>query len=398
MLIGICGPSYSGKNEVARFLELQGFVRLYLIPPLAANSTQIKEVSDDNEPQPASVCEAVEKFVDMNSGPNSALQTEVNDYHMTATKQIKKKRSRPTSFSTDSPRPPPPRSDRTDSANPNLKEVSFHTVESMIDYVTKRWTQLFVTTSVYSEAALDAFSARPFFLLLAVQAPLLVRYQRAAVSNSDKAMPMKEFLRQTDEDLFMGPNALTPLMYRAHIQLINATQSIELLYLKLANLNLTDETRLRPSWDAYFMELANLAARRSNCMKRRVGCVLVKKGRVIATGYNGTPRGVTNCNDGGCERCNSGGSDGHSLGTCLCLHAEENALMEAGRERIANESVLYCNTCPCLTCSIKIVQMGLKEVIYSRSYSMDSKSSLVLKEGGVMLRQYSPPEQGVVVL
>lgn len=65
-------------------------------------------------------------------------------------------------------------------------------------------------------------------------------------------------------------------------------------------LDLMDEARVRPSWDQYFMQLADLAARRSNCMKRRVGCCIVREKRVISTGYNGTPRGMTNCNEGGC--------------------------------------------------------------------------------------------------
>lgn len=198
--------------------------------------------------------------------------------------------------------------------------------------------------------------------------------------------------------MYSGSNALASIMYKASLQILNATQTIELLYLRLSNLDLLDESRLRPSWDAYFMQLANLAARRSNCMKRRVGCVIARGKRVISTGYNGTPRGITNCNEGGCARCNDGGAEGGHLGTCLCLHAEENALLESGRERIGDESILYCNTCPCLTCSIKIVQMGLKEVVYSRSYSMDDKSFKVLSEGGVKLRQYWPPEEGIILI
>lgn len=112
------------------------------------------------------------------------------------------------------------------------------------------------------------------------------------------------------------------------------------------------------------MLLASLASLRSNCMKRRVGAVLVREKRVVSTGYNGTPRGVKNCGEGGCGRCNSGGdgltlehgdegksgvhSMGEGLNECLCLHAEENALLEAGRERVSGGgtegAVLYCNT------------------------------------------------------
>lgn len=149
--------------------------------------------------------------------------------------------------------------------------------------------------------------------------------------------------------------------------------------------------RLRPSWDAYFMSLSSLAAQRSNCMKRAVGCVLVGPSkRVISTGYNGTPRGVRNCSEGGCSRCNSGEGSGVSLATCLCLHAEENALLEAGRERIREGSTLYCNTCPCLTCSIKIVQVGISEVVYSQGYSMDGDTAEIFRSAGVKLRQFIP--------
>ena len=78
--------------------------------------------------------------------------------------------------------------------------------------------------------------------------------------------------------------------------------SLHRLHDILKELDLANEQRLRPNWDEYFMQLASLAARRSNCMKRRVGCVLVRDKRVISTGYNGTPRNLKNCNEGGCEK------------------------------------------------------------------------------------------------
>ena len=90
-------------------------------------------------------------------------------------------------------------------------------------------------------------------------------------------------------------------MGQAEVKLINSSTSLKTLHTALDALNLLDEGRLRPSWDQYFMQLASLAAHRSNCMKRRVGCVLVREKRVVSTGYNGTPRNVQNCNEGGCE-------------------------------------------------------------------------------------------------
>jgi dCMP deaminase len=152
-------------------------------------------------------------------------------------------------------------------------------------------------------------------------------------------------------------------------------------------MNVLNKERIRPSWDNYFIELANLASQRSNCMKRRVGCVLVRNNRVVATGYNGTPRNTTNCNEGGCHRCNSNTRGGEGLDYCLCLHAEENAILEAGRERCEG-SVLYCSTCPCLFCAKKIIQAGITRVVYSESYAMDSRSESLLKQVDIELIQF----------
>jgi len=118
-------------------------------------------------------------------------------------------------------------------------------------------------------------------------------------------------------------------------------------------------------------------------MKRRVGAILVRNKRIVATGYNGTPLGLKNCNEGGCARCN--GSGGHD--SCLCLHAEENALLEAGRERVTG-ATLYCNTCPCLTCTVKIVQTGVTEVVYNLSYKVDDASAKIFHDAGVILRRH----------
>jgi len=154
---------------------------------------------------------------------------------------------------------------------------------------------------------------------------------------------------------------------------------------------------LRPSWDQYFMKLANLAASRCNCMKRKVGCCIVQDSRIISTGYNGTPRHLKNCFDGGCERCNSGNTK--ALSSCKCLHAEENALLEAGRNRIADKDcTLYCDTYPCVTCSVKIVQAGISEVVYSQSYSMDDQSYQILLEGKVKVRQHKHQHSDTVVV
>lgn len=215
---------------------------------------------------------------------------------------------------------------------------------------------------------------------------------------------LEDFVELYDQPKY-GPQSLAAIYSSSEafegnqprITIVNNDTGLGKLYVKLGRLNLRDTERLRPSWDLYFMRLAGLAALRSNCMKRRVGCVVVRENRVIATGYNGTPRGLTNCNEGGCVRCNGGGVSGANLDSCVCLHAEENALLEAGRDRVGASAVLYCSTAPCLTCSIKIVQCGIKEVVYQQKYSAGHNSEKLFIDAGIKVRQYVPPDEGIVM-
>ncbi|KAI7899294.1 cytidine deaminase-like protein [Cokeromyces recurvatus] len=282
--------------------------------------------------------------------------------------------------------------------------IQFENVNKMQRYVTERWQEDFVTCDVDSRE-LWTLKKRPFFLLISVEAPVTLRYKRWIERCQIEDRPpadLETFLIKDDRDLYNISekdqheiNTITPLhniMIASDLVITNIYSDKSSLYKELKRRNLTDKERLRPSWDTYFMQLSDLAARRSNCMKRRVGCILVKDSRVIATGYNGTPRGLRNCNEGGCGRCNEGAPCGTGLDRCLCMHAEENALLEAGRGSnvaLDNGVILYCNTCPCLGCAIKIIQQGVKEVVYSLSYGMDQMTAKVFEEANVKLRQHS---------
>lgn len=274
-------------------------------------------------------------------------------------------------------------------------QLVFETLEKLIDHVTNSWQCHYVFTDIESAAELAQLAKRPFFLHVSVDAPLKLRWQRYKANHPH--INLTGFSDLSDDKLYNRNTLMTEVISKADVKVINTSTNVEHLYRQLSELNLLEQSRLRPTWDAYFMRLADLAALRSNCMKRRVGAVIARDKRVIATGYNGTPRHMTNCNEGGCPRCNTGNGSGAGLSTCLCLHAEENALLESGRDRIGSNATLYCNTCPCLTCSVKIVQSGIKEVVYSQSYSMDDLSSKVLNEGGVILRQYSSPKDGMMI-
>jgi dCMP deaminase len=181
---------------------------------------------------------------------------------------------------------------------------TFPDVDSLLDFVTLRWRERWVTTDIWSDMDVDALMRRPFFLLVSVDAPVSVRWQRfkdRCAASQLTPPTLEEFVLRNDEHLFAHGTGLSALFQRAQLKLLNSTPSIDALRHALRSLNLTNEARLRPSWDQYFMQLADLAAHRCNCMKRRVGCCIVREKRVISTGYNGTPRGMTNCNEGGCK-------------------------------------------------------------------------------------------------
>lgn len=130
----------------------------------------------------------------------------------------------------------------------------------------------------------------------------------------------------------------------------------------------------RPSWDEYFTRIAFDVAQRSNCIRRQVGAVIVKERNIISTGYNGTPVGVPNCYEGGCPRCASDVPSGQSTDTCICVHAEENAICFAARHGARTEgAVLYCTTRPCFGCLKESVQAGLKRISYVVPYDYEEE-------------------------
>ena len=136
------------------------------------------------------------------------------------------------------------------------------------------------------------------------------------------------------------------------------------------------------------MKIAQVAALRSNCIKRKVAAVIVLDHRVISTGYNGTPRGIKNCNEGGCPRCHTFGKSGEHLEECLCAHAEENAIAQAAYHgvRIAGATI-YTTYSPCLRCTKLIINSGITEAVYSLAYPMEKIPMSLLSEAGVKVRQ-----------
>lgn len=135
---------------------------------------------------------------------------------------------------------------------------------------------------------------------------LKVEWNFRCLEHGEKPPGLEDFIVRNDHHLYGQKTGFAALIDQAEIKLVSHGSSKQELHTALDKLDLANDQRLRPSWDQYFMQLASLAAQRSNCMKRRVGCVLVRERRVISTGYNGTPRNLKNCNEGGCQYHPSG--------------------------------------------------------------------------------------------
>jgi dCMP deaminase len=128
----------------------------------------------------------------------------------------------------------------------------------------------------------------------------------------------------------------------------------------------------RPDVHDYFMNIAMSVRRRANCLGNRVGAIIVLDGRIISTGYNGTPHGMKNCLDGGCHRCANRAAypSGTGYDLCICVHAEQNALLSAARFGIAAENgVIYTTMRPCFGCTKEMLQAKIKSVFFLHDWT-----------------------------
>ena len=145
------------------------------------------------------------------------------------------------------------------------------------------------------------------------------------------------------------------------------------------------------------MDIALLVARRSTCLRRQVGAVMVKDKNILATGYNGTPSGIRHCAETGCLREQLKVPSGERHELCRGLHAEQNAIIQAARHGInISGATLYCTNSPCIICSKMLINAGIREVIYLDGYP-DNLSMDMLREAGIVVHAYrelSSPTNG----
>lgn len=329
MIIGLTGKNASGKGEVARFLETRGF--------------HFHSLSD-------------------------VLRDELKRKHLT-----------------------PTRTHLTRIGN-ELREKYGPSI--LAERIMKKLveSQNYVVDSFRNPAEVEAFRARPDFVLWAVTASSDIRLKRIkARAREEDPITLKQFIEvEKREAKNADPNkqAIDACEKLANLTLKN-NGSLDHLYADLTkHLQGVLKRVKRPSWDTYFMHIARNVASRGNCLKRKVAALIVKDGRIISTGYNGTPRGTKNCFEGGCPRCNEVGPSGQGLGDCYCSHGEENAIVQAAYHGISiKDSTLYTTFSPCLLCTKMILNAGIVEVVYNTEYPLAGPAQALLKNAGIRIRK-----------
>jgi len=148
------------------------------------------------------------------------------------------------------------------------------------------------------------------------------------------------------------------------------------------------KVKSRPSWDEYFMEMAHLVAKRATCLRRSVGAVLIKDKHILATGYNGAPRGIKHCLDiGYCMREKLGIPSGQRHELCRGLHAEQNVIIQAALHGVSTkDSIIYLTNQPCIICAKMLRNAGIKEIVIGDGYP-DKMAKNFLKEADIKMRR-----------
>ena len=146
----------------------------------------------------------------------------------------------------------------------------------------------------------------------------------------------------------------------------------------------------RPSWAEYFMTITSMVAKRSTCLRRHVGAILVKDKRILATGYNGAPAGIRHCDETGCIRHDSDIPSGQRHELCRGLHAEQNVIIQAAYHGVSIDgATLYCTNKPCIICSKMLINAGIKKIVYGDGYD-DPLADEMLTEADITVERFVP--------
>ncbi|KAH8581651.1 dCMP deaminase [Cryptosporidium sp. chipmunk genotype I] len=290
-----------------------------------------------------------------------------------------------------------------DSSEPIIRQICFcgnETGESYEDCIKFRAKKAFmistsdlnssyVISKITKDNEFDIFS-NTFFVSLALDLPVISKFSmlerdyemesyekigKTVKILKDSPEKLKELVSMLIQDFDEKKGGISKLLRRSDYY-ISYFKDFSDLETKLISLELS-KIDSRPSWDEYFMKIAKLASQRSNCISRKVGSVIVKGKKIISTGYNGTPKNMKNCFEGGCKRCaDPNRVEGKSLETCSCMHAEANAMLFAGIDKCIGATI-YVTLMPCISCTKNIIQCEIERVVFTTEYAIPENISTI---------------------
>ena len=246
-----------------------------------------------------------------------------------------------------------------------------------------------IIESVRTAGEVEALRGKPNFYLFAVDADTKVRYERAVLRGSETDhVSFETFVANEAREMDNNDPNKQNLRYcieQADYCFQN-DGTIEELNQQVEKV-LSEIMYRRPTWDEYFMELANTASKRATCDRGRSGCVIVKDRQLLVTGYVGAPSGLPHCDEVGHLFRKTIEEDGRVTTHCVrTVHAEQNAICQAARRGISLDgATLYCRMTPCRTCAMLIINCGIKRVVCERKYHAGKESEELFAQAGVQI-------------
>lgn len=249
-----------------------------------------------------------------------------------------------------------------------------------------------VVDGIRNPAEIEELKKLKNFFLIAVDAPLELRFQRLKERNRESdPKAWEDFMKVEERDRGIGESSsgqnVAKCIIQANHMIINsgtleeAKKKIGEIYEEL------DRKMLRPTWDEYFMEIMEAVAKRATCNRGRSGCVIAKNKQILVTGYVGSPIGLPHCDEVGHQMKTVLHEDGTTSQHCMrTAHAEQNAICQAAKLGMGIDgATLYCRMTPCSTCAKMIINSGIKRVVVERRYHQGKESEDMFKTAGIVL-------------
>ncbi len=259
-----------------------------------------------------------------------------------------------------------------------------------------------VIDSIRNPAEILSLRELPNFFMVAIDAPAELRFQRAKQRGRlEDVDSLEDFIAMENKEKSQNSNEqnLTVCMQMAEFKIFNDGDLNK--FHKAIDKTLAEiKSRERPTWKEYFMKMAFLVAERSTCLRHHVGAIVVKNRHVLTTGYNGAARKIQDCLRLGCLRNQLQIPSGERHEICRAIHAEQNAIIQAGVHGVSIEgATLYCTHFPCIICAKMIVNAGIVKVVVAQGYP--DKFNLVMElfdNAGVEVEKVPIPENVIRIV